>query len=114
MVYTMLGSLRRSETPEHDFFTIDENSNKIIDFLHAPQLPTNTPTQVDMESLQVGRVPPFGRKWDCKWTQTEEETTTSTEERAIQTDDHPPWGTTNYWLDVSSGPQNSTSQSSNP
>jgi hypothetical protein len=80
MVYTTLGSLRRSETPEHDFFTIDENGNKIIDFLHAPRLPTNTPTQVDMESLQVGRAPPFGRKWDCKWTQTEEEASASTEE----------------------------------
>jgi hypothetical protein len=114
MVYTTLGSLHRSETPEHDFFTIDENGNKIIDFLHAPRLPTNTPTQVDTKSLQVGRVPPFGRRWDCKWTQTEEETTASTEERAVQTDDRPPLGTTDYWLDVSSGPQNSTSQSSNP
>jgi hypothetical protein len=59
-------------------------------------------------------MPPFGRKWDCKWTQTEEETPTSMEERAVQTDDRPPYGTTNYWLDVSSGPPNSTSQSSNP
>jgi hypothetical protein len=80
MVYTTLGSLHRSETPEHDFFTTDENGNKIINFLHAPRLPTNTPTQVDTESLQVGKMPPFGRKWDCKWTQTEEEAPTSTEE----------------------------------
>jgi hypothetical protein len=80
MVYTMLGSLRRSETPEHDFFMIDENGNKIIDFLHAPRLPTNTLTQVDTESLQIGRMPPFSRKWDCKWTQTEEEAPTSMEE----------------------------------
>jgi hypothetical protein len=114
MVYTMLGSLRCSETPEHDFFMVDENSNKIIDFLYVPWLPTNTSTQVDMESLHVGWMPPFGRKWDCKWTQTEEEAPASTEERAVQTDDHPPYGTTDYWLDVSSSPQNSTSQSSNP
>jgi hypothetical protein len=114
MVYTTLGSLHHSETPEHNFFTTDENSNKIINFLYAPWLPTNTPTQVDMKSLQVGRTLPFGRKWECKWTQMEEETATSTEERAIQTDDHPPYGSTDYWLDVSSGPQNSTSQSSNP
>jgi hypothetical protein len=114
MVYTMLGSLRCSETPEYDFFIVDKNGNKIIDFLHVPQLPTNTPTQVDIESLQVGRTLPFRRKWDCKWTQTEEEAPVSIEERAIQTDDHPLYRTTDYWLDVSSGPQNSTSQSGNP
>jgi hypothetical protein len=109
MVYMTLGSLHCSETPEHNFFMVNENSNKIIDFLHVLQLPTNTPTQVDTESLQVGRMPPFGRKWDCKWTQMEEEAPASTEERAIQMDDRPPYRTTDYWLDVSSGPQNSTS-----
>jgi hypothetical protein len=80
MVYTTLGSLHHSETPEHNFFMTNENSNKIINFLHAPRLPTNTPTQVDTESLQVGRTPPFRRKWECKWTQMEEEATISTEE----------------------------------
>jgi hypothetical protein len=96
MVYTMLGSLHRSKTPEHDFFMTDENGNKIIDFLHAPQLPTNTPTQVDTESLQVGRMLPFSRRWDYKWMQTEEEAPTSTEEQAIQTDNCLPYRTTDY------------------
>jgi hypothetical protein len=114
MVYTTLGSLCHSETPEHDFFTVNENGNKIIDFLHVPWLPTNTPTQVDTESLQVGWTPPFGRRWDCKWMQMEEAAPVSTEEQAVQTDDHPPYETTDYWLDISSGPQNSTGPSSNP
>jgi hypothetical protein len=114
MVYTMLGSLRHSETLEHDFFTINENGNKIINFLHVPQLPTNTPTQVDMESLQVGRSPPFGRRWDYKWMQMDKEAPTSMQEQAVQTDDHPSYGSMDYWLDVSSSPQNSTSQSGNP
>jgi hypothetical protein len=114
MVYTTLGSLQRSETPEHDFFTVDENGNKIINFLHVPWLPTNPLTQVDTESLQVGRSLPFGRRWDCKWTQTDKETPASTQEQAIQTDDCLSYGSTDYWLDVSSGPQNSTSQSGNP
>jgi hypothetical protein len=105
MVYTILGSLHCLKTPEHNFFTVDENDNKIINFLHAPWLPTNTPTQVNMESLQIGQSLPFGRKWDCKWTQMEEQ--------AVQTDNHPSYRTTNHWLNVSSGPQNSTSQSGN-
>jgi hypothetical protein len=83
MVYTTLGSLRCSKTPEYDFFTINERGDKIINFLHVPRLPTNTPTQVDEESLQVGRDPLFGRKWDCKWTQMEEETPISMKEHAI-------------------------------
>jgi hypothetical protein len=64
---------------------VNENSNKIINFLHVPQLPTNAPTQVDMESLQVSWTLPFRRKWDCKWTQTEEEASASMEEQAVQT-----------------------------
>jgi hypothetical protein len=80
MVYIMLGSLYHSETPEHDFFMVNENGNKIINFLHALWLPTNTPTQVDTESLQIGRSLPFIRKWDCKWTQMEEEASVSMEE----------------------------------
>jgi hypothetical protein len=104
MVFIMLKSLCCSKTPEYDFFTVNKWGDRIIDFLHVPQLPTNSLTQVDTESLQVGRDPPFGRTWDCKWTQVNKETPVSIEEHAIQTNDCPSYGTTNYWLDVSSGP----------
>jgi hypothetical protein len=104
MVSTTLRSLHCSKTPKYDFFMVNEWGDRIIDFLHMPQLPTNSPTQVDMKSLQVSRDPPFRRTWDCKWTQMDEETPASTEEHTVQTDDHPSYGTTNYWLNISSGP----------